>query len=728
MRRLIALAMIVAVAGLGCGQKKCPQTAKSAKKPSKRVGDLTLDGVPKELPPELKDKMTRYLNVRSSSFVDWGEKDSGILIKTRFGNTTQVHKVGAPLGARQQMTFFAEPVGGASWVPNSFGASMVVMMDQGGAENYQLFRMDLLEGKLTALTDKDSRTTAYHWSSNGKLAFTNNKRNGKDFDLYIKADDSSEPKLVLETTGYWVPLDFSGDEKKLLMLEYISRNKSNLHIVDLESGKAESVVPPSDGMVYYGHAVWDKDGKGVFFISDQDGEFAQLYHYDLGKKKLTAMSDKIPWNVTELAISFDFKNLAFVTNEDGTSKLYLVNPKNKKSKQVKLPDGVISGLKFSKDRKTHLGFTLAKPNAPADAYSIDPKKGKLIQWTQSEVGGLVTDFMIAPTLVRYPTFDKVEDKPREISAYYFKPSGDGPHPVLIHIHGGPESQYRPYFSSFFQYLLMELGVAVIAPNVRGSDGYGKSYLLLDNGKKREDSVKDIGALLEWVEKQPELDASRVIVHGGSYGGYMVLASLVHFGKKIVAGIDWVGISSFVTFLKNTKDYRRELRRAEYGDESDKEMAKFLNGISPLTHAKKISSKLFVLQGANDPRVPASEAEQLVKAVRQSGKKVWYMLAHNEGHGFRRKDNRDLAQVLTALFVQEAIKKQAPKAKPAAAKPAAAKPAAAKPDAKKGGETKTNGKKEPAAKPADAKPADNKAGEKKDPAPKTPAKAPKPKGK
>jgi len=697
MRRLIALAMVVAVAGLGCGPKKCPKTAKSAKKPSKRVGNLTLDGVPKKLPPELKDKMARYLNVRSSSFVDWGEKGSGILIKTRFGNTTQVHKVAQPLSARQQMTFFTEPVRGASWIPNSYGASMMVMMDKGGAENYQLFRMDLLEGKLTALTDKESRTAAYHWSKNGQLAFTNNKRNGKDFDVYLKADDASEPKLLLETNGYWVPLDFSSDEKKLLLLEYISRNKSNLHILDLESGKAETVVPPADGLVFYGQAVWDKGAKGVFFISDQDGEFAQLYHYDLGKKKLTALTPKIPWNVTELAISADFKHLAFVTNEDGTSKLYLVNPKKKKSKQVKLPDGIITGLKFSKEKKPQLGFTLAKPNSPADAYSIDAKKGKLKQWTQSEVGGLVTDFMIAPTLIRYPTFDQVEDKPREISAYYFKPSGDGPHPVLIHIHGGPESQYRPYFSSFFQYLLMELGVAVIAPNVRGSDGYGKSYLLLDNGKKREDSVKDIGALLEWVDKQPELDAKRVIVNGGSYGGYMVLASLVHFGKKIVAGIDWVGISSFVTFLKNTKDYRRELRRAEYGDESDKEMAKFLKSISPLTHAKKITSRLFVLQGANDPRVPASEAEQLVKAVRQSGKKVWYMLAHNEGHGFRKKDNRDLARVLTALFIEEAIKVQPDKPK-AAKKPAPAKPAAAKPAEPAAAAAKKDAKKDAGSKP------------------------------
>ncbi len=328
-----------------------------------------------------------------------------------------------------------------------------------------------------------------------------------------------------------------------------------------------------------------------------------------------------------------------------------------------IPAGVIEGLRFHR-RRGLLGFTLMRAAAPADTWTLDVERGKVERWTRSEVGGLNASRFVSPTLVRYPTFDRdAEGKPRQIPAFYFRPPGKGPHPVLIEIHGGPEGQWRPYFSSLLQYFAVELGVAVLAPNVRGSDGYGKSYLLLDNGRKREDSVRDIGALLDWIAKRPELDAKRVLVHGGSYGGYMVLASLIHYRQRIRAGVDWVGISSFLTFLQNTQAYRRDLRRAEYGDERDPEMRKFLHAISPLTRAREITSPLFVIQGANDPRVPASESTQLVRAVRSSGSPVWFLLAENEGHGFRKKANRDLAMMLTALFVENFLL-PAPASRPA----------------------------------------------------------------
>ena len=223
--------------------------------------------------------------------------------------------------------------------------------------------------------------------------------------------------------------------------------------------------------------------------------------------------------------------------------------------------------------------------------------------------------------------------------------------MIVNIHGGPESQSRPSFSSTTQYYVNELGIAVIYPNVRGSRGYGKTYLKLDNGRRREDSVRDIGALLDWIAAAPDLDADRVAVTGGSYGGYMVLASVVHYGDRLRAGIERVGISNFVTFLENTQPYRQDLRRVEYGDERDPDMRAFLTQISPLTRVDKITTPMLISQGQNDPRVPASESEQIVAALKKGDIPVWYALARDEGHGFRKKSNRDYLSAVTAMFVQ-----------------------------------------------------------------------------
>jgi dipeptidyl aminopeptidase/acylaminoacyl peptidase len=245
------------------------------------------------------------------------------------------------------------------------------------------------------------------------------------------------------------------------------------------------------------------------------------------------------------------------------------------------------------------------------------------------------------------------------SAFYYKPhAADATHkaPVIVAIHGGPEAQSNVAFNPVIQYWVNELGAAVLVPNVRGSSGFGKKFLTLDNGMKREDSVKDIGQLLLWLEKQPELDAGRVAVYGGSYGGYMVLSSLFHYPGRIKCGVEIVGVSNFVTFLEHTESYRRDQRRAEYGDERDPEMRKFLTAIAPTTHAKEIKQPLLVAQGKNDPRVPISEAEQIVKTVRAGGAPVWYMVAADEGHGFQKKGNRDQFTNAVSLFLEEYLLK------------------------------------------------------------------------
>jgi len=317
--------------------------------------------------------------------------------------------------------------------------------------------------------------------------------------------------------------------------------------------------------------------------------------------------------------------------------------------------GLIYNLRFNPDSR-RLAMTLSTAQSPSDVFVIQMGRSARIvkslqRWTFSEVGGLDTREFIEPRLVRYPTFDQQGGKQRQIPAFVYQPRGDGPFPVIIYIHGGPESQYRPGFSSTFQMWAAELGAAIIAPNVRGSLGYGNEYLSLDDGFRREDSVRDIGALLDWIAGQPELDESRVAVYGGSYGGYMVLASAVHYSDRLKAAVDVVGISNFVTFLESTQDYRRDLRRIEYGDEREPEMRAFLERISPLNQVEKIQVPLLVVQGQNDPRVPVTEAEQIVSALRARGNPVWYINALNEGHGYKRKENRDVYQQAAMMFLQ-----------------------------------------------------------------------------
>ncbi|MCU0881140.1 MAG: prolyl oligopeptidase family serine peptidase, partial [Hyphomonadaceae bacterium] len=344
----------------------------------------------------------------------------------------------------------------------------------------------------------------------------------------------------------------------------------------------------------------------------------------------------------------------YALNEDGLSQIYTMAAEGApRATKAQLPVGLVGGLQWSPDSR-RLGLTINTARSPSDAYVYDVSSRRLTRWTQSEIGGLNPASFVEPSLIRYPTFDMVNGAPRTIPAFVYRARQPGPRPVIIQIHGGPEAQSRPGFSSTIQYWANELGISVVVPNVRGSTGYGRSFVELDNGFKREDSVKDIGALLDWIKTQPDMDASKVIVYGGSYGGYLVLASLTHFPDRLAGGIDIVGISNFVTFLENTDGYRRDLRRVEYGDERDPAMRAHLQAISPLTNAHKIEDPLFVIQGANDPRVPRSEAEQIVERVRANGREVWYMLAMDEGHGFAKKSNRDAQREAETLFLQQVL--------------------------------------------------------------------------
>ena len=625
----------------------------SSKVARQQVGNLVMEGIP-DIPERIMDQLQRYQSTRSAFLLDW-LPDGGILISTRFGESSQLHRVDRPGGARQQITFFDEPVGGGSVSPDPEFGGFLFQRDEGGSEFFQIFAHDLATGTNRQLTHGRFVNARPLWSNRGdRFVFSTTRRNRQDWDIHLmETANLGESKAVLEEGGFWGALDWAPDDSKLLVGRMVSANESYIFILDLESGELKPFDPlPSEVKVSFAGATFSEDGRGVYFSSDHDRENKVLRYHDLESGETRTLTDEIPWDAAGPTVSGDGKYLAFTTNEDGISTLHLHDTATYSPvKLPELPAGQVFGLLFSPDSQ-HLGLTIISSKSPGDAYSIDLQKGELSRWTYSEVGGLKTEKFVEPQLVRYPTFDEVDGKPRTIPAFYYRPPGDGPFPVAIDIHGGPEGQARPFFDPRTQYLVRELGIAVFKPNVRGSSGYGKSYLKLDNGMLREDSVKDIGTLLDWIEGRKELDSDRVAVMGGSYGGYMVLASMVHYNDRLRAGIDVVGISNFVTFLENTEDYRRDLRRVEYGDERDPEMRAHLEKISPNNHSEKITKPLFVIQGLNDPRVPASESEQMVASIRKNEGEVWYLLANDEGHGFRKRSNRDFADGASILFLEK----------------------------------------------------------------------------
>lgn len=615
---------------------------------------LVIDGIP-DVPQRLVDRLTPYQNARSARFLDWNPHGPGLIVATRFGETNQVHAVTQPGGARQQVTFFKEPVHGGDYYPGKDRQGFLFMMDTGGAEFYQLYFHDRQTGKSTLLTDGTSRNTDAHWSHDGaQIAFSSNLRNGTDTDIRVmRLDRPGASTLVLEGNGSYDVLDWSPDNRRLLVRKYVSANESYLYQVEVATKRLTPLNPLPGRQVSYGEARYSADGRHIFYVSDEAGEFLRLRQLDLTTGKTRALVASPTWDVESLAVSKDGRKLAYVANEDGMGKLYVLDTVTGKALPLPpLPVGQVTDVRFN-PAGTALGFTLNTPRTAGDAFSLDLAKKTLTRWTFSEVGGLNTDAFVVPSLIHYPTFDQVNGQARQIPAFYYKPTGrPGKRPVIINIHGGPEGQSVPVFAPILQYYLNELGIAVLEPNVRGSAGYGKTYLALDNGFRREDSVKDIGSLLDWIARQPDLDASRVAVMGGSYGGYMTLASMCHFNDRLRAGMDMVGISNFVTFLEHTQDYRRDLRRVEYGDERDPQMRAFQLRISPTTNAHRITKPLFVGQGLNDPRVPVGEAEQIVKTVRANGGKVWYLMAKDEGHGFQKKSNRDFYMRALALFWEQ----------------------------------------------------------------------------
>jgi dipeptidyl aminopeptidase/acylaminoacyl peptidase len=615
--------------------------------------NLVIDGVPK-IPASLAETAGRYASYRSANLADWHPTKREMLISTRFAETPQLHLVKMPTGARQQLTFFADSVNGGRFHPNG-GDYIVFAKDIGGGEWYQLYRYDVTSGYVTLLTDGKARNLMGPWSSSGEqMAYLSTRRTGKDTDLWMMnpADPKTDHLVTQLAGGGWQPEDWSPDDKKILLLEELSINESYLWIVDTNTGEKTALTPTdATEKVSYSEARFSKDGKSIYVTTDESSEFHRMALIDFETKKRSFLMTKVRWDVEGFDLSQDGNRIAYITNEDGISVLNIEDLATKKETQPKLPAGVISALRWHRNGRD-LGFSLSNARGPADVYSLDVSTGKLERWTSSETAVNTESFPQAE-LIHWKSFDG-----QMISGFLYKPPAKfmGKRPVLVVIHGGPEGQSQPNFLGRSNYLLNELGIALLYPNVRGSTGYGKTFSLMDNGFKRDDTYKDINALFDWIASQPGLDADRIGVTGGSYGGHMTLAVSTFYSDRIRCSVDIVGMSNLVTFLEHTEAYRRDLRRVEYGDERDPKMREYLEKIAPMNNIEKIKKPMFVIAGKNDPRVPVSESQQIADALKKQGTPVWLLIARDEGHGYRKKPNQDFQFYATIEFLQEYLLK------------------------------------------------------------------------
>jgi dipeptidyl aminopeptidase/acylaminoacyl peptidase len=457
--------------------------------------------------------------------------------------------------------------------------------------------------------------------------------------------------------GGWGPEDWSPDDSKILLKEEISLNEAYLWLVDTKTGEKTALMPAGTkrgDKIAYGDARFSKDGKGIYVTTDAGSEFMNLAYIEINRPeaKYIITGPDAKWDVERFDLSKDGKLIAYVKDEDGLSVIHVRKTADQKEIPLRdLPVGVVTGLRWHRNG-TELGFSLTNARGPGDCYSYDVATGKLERWTTSETA-VKTDAFPQAELLQWKSFDG-----KEISAFLYKPPAKftGKRPVLVVIHGGPEGQTQPTFLGRSNYYLNELGIALIYPNVRGSTGYGKTFTMLDNGFKREDTYKDINALFDWIGTRPDLDAERIAVTGGSYGGHMTLAVSTFYSDRIRCSVDIVGMSNLVTFLEHTEAYRRDLRRVEYGDEREPKMREFLEKIAPMNSIEKIKKPMFVIAGKNDPRVPVSESQQIADALKKQGTPVWLLIAKDEGHGYRKKGNQDFQFYATVEFLQEYLLK------------------------------------------------------------------------
>ncbi len=615
---------------------------------------VVIDGIPK-IPASLAEQLDRYTQSRAATLLSWHPSRREMLINTRLAETAQIHQVKLPGGARTQLTFFPDPVREALYQP-THGNHFIFSRDIGGKDAPQLYRYDFATGNITLLTDGRSPTTNPVWTHAGDRLVYASLRDGKNIDLFLMnpLDPKSDRLLAHPPNGgYSWPLDVSPDDSKVLMRQFFSAAESYLWIVDMNSGQMTLLTPKQGNEpAAYTSALWSKDGKGVYVVTDRDSEFRRLAYLDLATKQYRFLADHVKWNIEGFELSPDGKMVAFISNEDGIGRLHLLDTATGKERPIpELPAGIVSGLLWTKDGRD-LGFMMTSAKYPNDVYSLDVQTGKVERWTKSETGGINTDYFPDAELIRWPSFDG-----RMISGFIYRPPKSrfpGKRPAIIDVHGGPQLQARPEYSGRYSYLINELGVAIIHPNVRGSSGYGKSFLKLDDGILRTGAIADVGALLDFIKTQPDLDGGRVMIRGESYGGFMALACAVQYSDRIRAVQATAGIANLTTLFQTQASWKNPLLRIEYGDERDPKIQEFWHSIAPSVNAKRIEAPVFIVHGKNDARMPLSQADEMVAALKQNGTTVWNLLGKDEGHGFAKKRNRDYLFYATAMFMKDTL--------------------------------------------------------------------------
>ena len=590
-------------------------------------------------------EFARYLKIRGAWEASWSSDGRRLAFLTEITGVPQAWEVsGGADGPSwpEQLTFYEERVSGAEYSPTD--DRLLFGMDAGGNERTQLFLLE--NGDVTGLTRAPD---AIHYSGGfspdgGRVAYTATRRNGTDFDVFVH-DLEGEPEMVWEVSGYHTVSDWGPDGSSLVVSRHHSNLNNDLYRLDLPSGEA-TLLTPHEGDARFQGARVTPEGGSAYLASDRDGDFMRLARLDLSTRDLTYLTPD-DWDVEGVDLSEDGRYLLVSRNVEGYSDLVLFSGEGRRMPDLLVPEGIVGGFAFSPDSR-RLAFTLVGPTRNPDVWVLELPDGEPRRVTRSSTAGIPRSTFRRPSLVRYPSFDG-----REVPALFYEPGGAGANaPVVVNVHGGPESQSRPTFAPITQYFL-DRGYAVFFPNVRGSTGYGKAYTHLDDVELRMDSVKDLAHAAEWLRGRGH---ERVAVMGGSYGGFMVLAALTEYPELWSAGVDIVGIANLVTFLENTGSYRRALREPEYGSLSrDRE---FLESISPIHKAGNIRKPLMVIHGKNDPRVPVGEAEQIVERVRENGGRVEYLLYEDEGHGLAKLKNRLDAYPKIAAFLDEHLLEKA----------------------------------------------------------------------
>ena len=656
--------------------------------------------------------VSAYIQVRSARFGGWDDS-SGIYIGLQLERFPQLYRIKAPGAIRQQVTFFLKRMTGFYPNPDPKRKNLLYTQDAGGDENFQLSLFDMTSGLSRNLGCPPGRLDGLIWNDSGSaFAYSHTPKGTDRWDIRLGRIDGKDT-LMLSLSGTWNPMDFSPDGKYLLVQKYISAAEAEVYVLTLEDGVLSPLLTPGwSGFSDNAHFVRTPGTKktdsktasstqsipwAVCFTSDREGEFVRAYFAQSEKEtaskhtgswSIKALSPPALWDVEWINVNADRNILVYSINEEGISRLYSLDLHSFGSGKPTpkllsgIPEGVIDGVHFhvSPDPSREFAFTVAGATFPGDVFTYNLSLNRAVRWTLSETGGLRPETFRAPQLVHFPTFDStlvaaarksnaavMTPVQRRIPAWLYLPDSlvaHPPFPVLILIHGGPEAQARPSFDAWIQYAVGHLGLVVIQPNVRGSSGYGKSWLKADDGRLRMGAVHDIGALLAWIRTRPDLDPKRVAVAGRSYGGFMALSALLEYGQtgkggerslnNIRAGISTVGITHFPSFLKNTSGYRRDLRRAEYGDERDTSMAVFLDSISPLTRLDRLHSSLLLCHGRNDPRVPYQESERIFAALKSKDLPVWFLTFQDEGHGFRDEENQAVHYRVMGKFLSQEL--------------------------------------------------------------------------